>query len=203
MILSLIDQLQIFSQLYLIKLLWLSTGLGLLQLWHLIYQRLLTWFDMLVFFTNLNVMEFQVRYLAIFLLFSVIDSFEWFWMESYHKNIHLMLEFLKAPFLVLHLFCYTLMTFLMMLSVVLLSVMLSMLTIPLSILSVIRHLICGNNLDWLLNLNLIFKTLNWVKKWLVDFNAGKTQLVWSRQSNKNGSSNVKMDGSVLEEKWSF
>ena len=92
------------------------------------------------------------------------------------------------------------MTFLMMLSVVLLSVMLSMLTIPLSILSVIRHLICGNNLDWLLNLNLIFKTLNWVKKWLVDFNAGKTQLVWSHQSNKNGSSNVKMDGSVLEEK---
>ena len=28
-----------------------------------------------------------------------------------------------------------------------------------SILSVIRHLICGNNLNWLLNLNLIYKTL--------------------------------------------
>ena len=26
-------------------------------------------------------------------------------------------------------------------------------------LSVIRHLICGNNLNWLLNLNLIYKTL--------------------------------------------
>ena len=42
------------------------------------------------------------------------------------------------------------MTFLMMLSVILLS----MLMIQLSILSVIRHLICGNNLNWLLNLNL-------------------------------------------------
>ena len=27
-------------------------------------------------------MEFQVRYLALFLLFSVIDEFEWFWMSS-------------------------------------------------------------------------------------------------------------------------
>ena len=50
---------------------------------------------------------------------------------------------------------YTLMTFLMMLSVILLS----MLMILLSILSVIRHLICGNNLNWLLNLNLIYETL--------------------------------------------
>ena len=31
--------------------------------------------------------------------------------------------------------------------------------ILLSILSVIRHLICGNNWNWLLNLNLIYKTL--------------------------------------------
>ena len=37
-------------------------------------------------------MEFQVRYLALFLLFSVIGSFEWFWMGSLHKNIQLMLE---------------------------------------------------------------------------------------------------------------
>ena len=44
-------------------------------------------FSMLVFFTNLSLMEFQVRYLALFLLFSVIDDFEWFWMESLHKNI--------------------------------------------------------------------------------------------------------------------
>ena len=36
-------------------------------------------FGMLVFFTNLSHMEFQVRYLALFLLFSVLDGFEWFW----------------------------------------------------------------------------------------------------------------------------
>ena len=40
-------------------------------------------------------------------------------------------------------------------------------------------------------------------KWLVDFNAGKTQLVSFDQSNNNGSIDVKMDGSVLEEKSSF
>ena len=74
-------------------------------------------------------------------LFSVISSFEWFWMGSLHKNIQLMLEFLKAPFLVLHFSNYTLMTFLTMLSVILLS----MLMILLSTLIVIRHLICGNN----------------------------------------------------------
>ena len=37
---------------------------------------LLTGFDMLFFFTNLSLMEFQVRYLALFFLFAVIDGFE-------------------------------------------------------------------------------------------------------------------------------
>ena len=46
-------------------------------------------------------MEFQVRYLVLFLFFSVVDGFELFWMESLHKNIDLMLEFLKSPFLAL------------------------------------------------------------------------------------------------------
>ena len=69
--------------------------------------------------------------------------------------------------------------------------------------SVIRHLICGNNLNWLLNLILIYETLDLGKKWLVDFNAGKTQLVSFDQSNNKGSIDVKMDGSLLEEKSSF
>ena len=60
-------------------------------------------------------MKFQVRYLALFLLFLVIDSIEWFWMESLHKSSQLMLEFFKAPFLVLHFSYFTLMTFLLML----------------------------------------------------------------------------------------
>ena len=46
-------------------------------------------------------------------------------------------------------------------------------------------------------------TMGWGKKWLVDFNAGKTQLVSFDRSNNNGSIDVKMDGSVLEEKSSF
>ena len=197
MILGHLDQLEIFLQFYLIELLGLLTGLGLLE--HLIYPRLLTGFGMLVSFANVSLMEFQVRYLALFLLSSVIDSFEWFWMASLPKNIQLMLEFLKAPFLVLHISYYTLVTFLIMLSVTLAS----MLMILLSILTVIRHLICGNNLNWLLNLNLIYKTVDWGKTWLVDFNAGKTQLVSFERSKNTGSIDVKTDGSVLEKKSPF
>ena len=64
MVLGLLDQLQIFLQLYLIELL-----------------GFLTRFGMLFFFTSL--LEFLVKYLA-FLLFSIIDSLEWFWMERVH-----------------------------------------------------------------------------------------------------------------------
>ena len=39
--------------------------------------------------------------------------------------------------------------------------------------------------------------------WLVDFNAGKTQLVSLDRSNNTGAIDVKKDGSVLEEKSSF
>ena len=53
-----------------------------------------------------------------------------------------------------------------------------------SILSKISYLICHINLNWLLNLSLIYKTLGWGRKWLIDFNAGN------------------MDGSVFEEKLS-
>ena len=89
------------------------------------------------------------------------------------------------------------MTFLMMLSVILLS----MLMILLSILSVIRHLICGSNLNWPLNLNLIYETL-WtgVKS---DFSAGKTQLVSFYWSNNTYSIDLKMDVFFLEEISSF
>ena len=46
-------------------------------------------------------------------------------------------------------------------------------------------------------------TVDWGKKWLVDFNTEKTQLVLFDWSNNIGSIDVKMDGSVLEEKSSF
>ena len=45
--------------------------------------------------------------------------------------------------------------------------------------------------------------VDWGKKWLVDFNAGKTQLVSFDWSNNNGSIDVKMGGSILEEKSLF
>ena len=61
---------------------------------------------------------------------------------------------------------------------------------------IIKSWLCGNNLNLLLNLNLIYKTLDWGKKWLVNFSAGKTQLVLFAWSNK-------MDGSVLEKKIIF
>ena len=154
---------------------------------------------MLVFFTNLSVMEFHVRCFAFFLLSSVIDSFNWFRMGSLHKNIQLMLEFLKAPFLVLHFLLY-------------------INDLPDNVICDIAvngdnttfYSKCDHISDLWQQLELASKlesdlqdTVDWGKKWLVDFNAGKTQLVSFDRSNNNGSIDVKMDGSVLEEKSSF
>ena len=46
-------------------------------------------------------------------------------------------------------------------------------------------------------------TADWGRKWLVDFNAGKTQLVSFDRFKNTGAIDVKMDGSVLEEETSF
>ena len=45
--------------------------------------------------------------------------------------------------------------------------------------------------------------MKWGRKWLLDFNAGKTQLVSFDQSNNTSAIDVKMDESVLEENSSF
>ena len=50
--------------------------LGLLAGLSLIYPRLSTEFGMLVFCTNLGLLEFMVRYMTLFLLFSVIGGFK-------------------------------------------------------------------------------------------------------------------------------
>ena len=99
------------------------------------------WYAMLVCLTNLSLKEFQVRYLALFPLFSVIDGFGSFWMENLHNKIQLMLKFRKALFLVIHIFYYLSMTFPLILSVILRT----MLILLLSTIRVNRHLICGNN----------------------------------------------------------
>ena len=58
-----------------------------------------------------------------------------------------------------------------------------------STLNVIRHL--------------IWDTADWDRKWLVNSNAGKTQLVSFDRPNKICTIDVKVDGSVLVEKSSF
>ena len=45
--------------------------------------------------------------------------------------------------------------------------------------------------------------MDWCKKWLVNFNAGKTRLVSFDRTNNNCSIDMKMGQSVLEEKSSF
>ena len=46
-------------------------------------------------------------------------------------------------------------------------------------------------------------TVDRVRKWLVDFIAGKTQLVLFGRSDNTGAIDVNMDGSVLVERSSF
>ena len=108
-------------------------------------------------------------------------------MESPHKNIQLILEFLQATFLVLHFSCCILMTLMMILSIILLSMLM-----------ICKQLELASELESDLQDN-----VDWGKKWLVDLNEGKTQLVSFDWSNNNGSIDVKMDGFVLEEKSSF
>ena len=50
---------------------------------------------------------------------------------------------------------------------------------------------------------MIYETLGWGRKWLVDFNAGKAKLVSFDQSNNTGAIDVKMVGSSLGEKSPF
>ena len=46
-------------------------------------------------------------------------------------------------------------------------------------------------------------TVDWGRKWLLDFNAGKTQFVSLDKSTDSGAIDVKKDGPVLEEKSTF
>ena len=45
--------------------------------------------------------------------------------------------------------------------------------------------------------------MDWGRKWLVDFNAGKTELISFDRSNNISAIDVKMDVSVLKEKSYF
>ena len=62
---------------------------------------------------------------------------------------------------------------------------------------------CDQASDLWQQLELASELVDWSKKWLFDFNVGKTQLAAFDQSDSNGSIDVKIDGSILEEKLSF
>ena len=138
MVLGLLDQLQIFQQLYLIELLWPLTNLGAIQAVALDISKASerAW--------HAGLLHKLRSYANLGQIFSLILSFlsntllQMVWMKILQKNIQLMLEFFKVPFFAQHFCCYTLMIFLMILSVILLSM-------PLSTLSEIRHLPCSNN----------------------------------------------------------
>ena len=108
------------------------------------------------------------------------------------------LEFLKALFLVLHLPYYSLMTFLIMLSVILLFILLILLSKRDQASDLWQKLELASELESDLQ-----DTVDWDRKWLVDLNAEKTQMVSFVPSNNTGAINVKMDGFVLEEKKFF
>ena len=109
-------------------------------------------------------------------------------MGSLHENIQLLLKFLKTPFLVLHVIC----------------------DIAIYAGDTILYSKCNKLSDLWEQLELaselesdLWNTVDWSRKWLVDFNTGKTQLVLCNHSNNTGTIDVKMDGSVLEKKSSF
>ena len=151
-VLGLLDQLQIFWQLYLMELLEFLIDSGATRavaldiskafdrVWHAGLLRKLASYGI----WGQEVFGLISSFLSNRQLRVVLDG-------KFSQKYQLMLEFLRVLLLVLHFSYYILMTFLMMLS----EVLLSMLMVLLSTLSVIRHLICGNNYNWLLNLNLI------------------------------------------------
>ena len=89
------------------------------------------------------------------------------------------------------------MTFLM-LSVILLFMLMILLS------TVIGHLTWSQQLELAFELETDQRdAVNWGRKWLVDFSAGKIWRVLFDCSNITGAIDVKMDGSVFDQKLSF
>ena len=153
----------------------------------------------MVFFLNLGLMEFQARCLVLFLFYSVIGELRWFWMggssQEYSVHAGVPQGSIFAPTL-----------FLLYIN-----------DLPDDV--IFNIAICADDTtlyskfdqasDLRQQLELasalesdLRDNVDWDKKWLVDFNVGKTQLVSLDRSN-NGSIDMKMDGSVLEKNSSY
>ena len=105
--------------------------------------------------------------------------------------------FLHTSFLVLHFSDCTLMTFLIMLSVILLTIY----TDNSTLYSKHSHSEYASDLWQQLELaseSDLRAIVDWGRKWLVDLNPGKTQLVLLDRSNNSGTFDMKMYASVLE-----
>ena len=138
---------------------------------------------MLIFFTNLRPMEFQIRYVVL-VFFSAIDSFWQFQnrrIQEYQVNAGVPEGFILGPTLLL-----------------------------LYISDLLDGVICNIASDLREQLELASELesvlqdiVNQDRKCLVDFSAGKSQLVSFGWFNNTGAILVKMDGSVFVEKSSF
>ena len=165
-------------------------------MWHFIYPRILTGFDMLVFFTNVSLMGFLVRHLAL----SFFLSNRWLQVvlggkpsQEYPVNAGAPQGSNLGPTL-----------FLLYINNLPENVVCN---IAIYADNTTLYFKCDQASDLWQQLELASElesdlrdTVDWGKKWLVDFNAGKTQLVSFDWSNNTGSIDVKMNGSVREEK---
>ena len=187
MVLCLLSQPEIFSQLYLIELLGLLIGMGLLKMWHLIYPMLLAGFGMLVFFTNLSVMEFQIRYFTLFLLnrqFQLVldkKSSQEYPVNAGDPQVSILGPKLFPLYLPDDVTC----------------------DIPIYSDDTTLYSKCDQASSMWQQPELASEvksdlqdTVEWGKKWVDGFNAEKMQLVSFDWSNNNGSIGVKIDGSL-------
>lgn len=117
-------------------------------------------FVMPVFRTELSLMEFLLRFLAVLIHFSSFFRFFFcFEMGSLYKSMLLILVFRKAPFFFVFFPYYVLITFLMMLLVIL-----SMLTMPPSTWNVICIMICCNSLSYAVVVSgLVLQIPSWIR----------------------------------------
>ena len=151
--------------------------------------------------TNLSLMEFQVRYLVLFLLFSVVGGFVQVVLDGkssqeYPVNAGVPQGSILGPTL-----------FLVHINDPPVDVICN---IAIYADDATLYSNCDQASDLWQQLELASEfesdlrdTVDWGRKWPVDFSAGKAQLVLFDRSKNTGAIDMKMDGSVPEEKTFF